>query len=43
MVLNDAGTRMLRSWRHTESECPQCGGTGTEELSVEDIASVEGG
>jgi len=43
VVLNEAGTRMLRSWRHTEAECPQCGATGTEELSVADIAHVDGG
>ena len=43
VVLNDAGTRMLRSWRHREGVCPQCGATGTAELSVEDIAHVEGG
>jgi hypothetical protein len=42
VVLNEAGTRMLRSWRHTGSLCPQCGGTGTEELSVDAIARVEG-
>jgi len=42
VVLNDAGTRMLRSWRHTEAVCPQCGTTRTEELSLDDIALVGG-
>jgi hypothetical protein len=40
VVLNDTGTRMLRSWRHVENVCPQCGATGTEELSLNDIATV---
>ena len=43
VVLNEAGTRMLRSWRHVEGDCPQCGATATEELSVADIAHAEGG
>jgi hypothetical protein len=43
VVLNEAGTQMLRSWRHMEGDCPLCGGTGTVELSVADIANVEGG
>jgi hypothetical protein len=43
VVLNDAGTRMLRSWRHTGAVCPQCGASATAELSVEDIARVNGG
>ena len=43
VVLNEAGTRMLRSWRHTDVPCPQCGGIGTQELSLDDIAHVEGG
>ena len=41
VVLNDAGTRMLRSWRHLGVACPQCGGSGTEELSLQDIALAE--
>jgi len=43
VVLDEAGTRMLRSWRHTGTVCPQCGDTGTQELSLDDIANVEGG
>ena len=42
VVLNDAGTRMLRSWRHTAVSCSLCGETETEELSLADIASVDG-
>lgn len=38
VVLNAAGTRMLRSWRHTRAVCPQCGTARTEELSVDAIA-----
>jgi hypothetical protein len=42
VVLNEAGTRMLRSWRHRPGVCPQCGATATEELSADDIAHVKG-
>ena len=42
VVLNAAGTRMLRSWRHREGVCDQCGATATEELSADAIAHVEG-
>jgi hypothetical protein len=42
VVLNDAGTRMLRSWRHMEAVCLQCGAARTEELAVEDIARAHG-
>lgn len=38
VVLNDAGTRMLRSWRHTKAVCPQCGAWRTEELSMDAIS-----
>ncbi len=37
--LNPEGTRLLRSWRHTE-DCAQCGGHVTSELSVEEIQSL---
>jgi hypothetical protein len=36
VYLNAARTRLLRSWRHTRN-CDQCGGSGTAELSLEDI------
>lgn len=42
VILNEAGTRMLRSWRHTEAVCPQCGASRTEELSVGAIVLAEG-
>jgi hypothetical protein len=35
-VLNEAGTRRIRSWRHVEG-CDECEGERTTELSVEDI------
>jgi hypothetical protein len=41
VVLNEAGTRMLRSWRHTGAACPQCGaGAQTEELAVAAVTAV---
>jgi hypothetical protein len=42
VIMNEAGTRMLRSWRHTEAVCAQCGASRTEELSVEAIVVAEG-
>jgi len=36
VVLNEAGTRRIRSWRHVEG-CDQCDGAQTIELSVEDL------
>lgn len=36
VVLNAAGTRRIRSWRHTAG-CDQCEGERTAELSLEDI------
>lgn len=36
VVLNPAGTRRIRSWRHVDG-CEQCEGERTVELSVEDI------
>lgn len=41
VMLNETDTRMLRSWRHVEGVCPQCGARATEELSLDDIAQVE--
>ena len=34
--LNASGTRLIRSWRHTE-DCAQCGGHVTAELSLKDL------
>lgn len=39
VILNPEGTRLLRSWRHT-SECAQCGGHATAELSLDEIKSL---
>lgn len=36
VVLNPAGTRRIRSWRHVDG-CDQCEGEQTAELSLEDI------
>jgi hypothetical protein len=36
VVLNAAGTRRIRSWRHGDG-CDQCEGERTTELSLEDI------
>lgn len=36
VLLNEAGTRRIRSWRHVDG-CEQCEGEQTTELSVEDI------
>jgi hypothetical protein len=37
VILNEAGTRMLRSWRHTDTVCPQCGARPTEELTLKAV------
>ena len=39
VVLNEEGTRMLRSWRHLEGSCPNCG-AGTGEVKTEDVVSA---
>ena len=39
VVLNEAGTRMLRSWRHVEGECPNCG-YPTGEVIAQDVKSA---
>jgi len=39
VMLNEAGTRMLRSWRHTQAVCPNCGAR-TAELTAEDLSGV---
>jgi hypothetical protein len=36
VVLNEAGTRLIRSSIHTQ-DCAQCGSSFTTELSLEDI------
>jgi hypothetical protein len=36
VVLNSAGTRRIRSWRHVDG-CEQCEGERTSELSLEDL------
>ncbi len=41
VMLNDTDTRMLRSWRHVEGVCPECGARSTEELSLDEIAQVK--
>ena len=43
VMLNDTDTRMLRSWRHLDPVCLQCGESGTEELSLDDIAHAVSG
>ena len=39
VILNEDGTRLLRSWRHVE-HCSQCGGEATSELSLRDLRSA---
>ncbi|HSZ36272.1 MAG TPA: hypothetical protein VK773_04195 [Acidimicrobiales bacterium] len=41
VLLNPDGTRLIRSWRHT-SDCAQCGGHVTAELSLEEIQAALG-
>jgi hypothetical protein len=36
VVLTPDGSRRIRSWRHT-SDCTQCGGHATAELSLTDL------
>ncbi|MGO9196451.1 MAG: hypothetical protein ACLQK4_04905 [Acidimicrobiales bacterium] len=36
VILNPAGTRRIRSWRHVDG-CEQCEGERTSELSLEDL------
>lgn len=36
VILNQAGTRRIRSWRHVDG-CEQCEGEKTSELSLEDL------
>jgi len=39
VVLNAEGTRLLRSWRHTE-QCSQCGGQASAELSLDEVRAA---
>ncbi len=39
--LNEEGTRLIRSWRHSE-DCVQCTGHVTGPLSLEDIGTAIG-
>jgi len=39
VVLDAAHSRQIRSWRHT-SDCVECGGHRTSELSLEDISQA---
>jgi hypothetical protein len=39
VVLNADRSRQIRSWRHT-TDCSQCGGHVTAELSLEDISNA---
>ncbi len=41
VILNEAGNRLARSWRHHEP-CPHCAGEVTEELSVDDLTMLAG-
>jgi hypothetical protein len=41
VLLNEDGTRLLRSWRHT-TDCAQCGGQVTAELSLDELSSALG-
>lgn len=38
VLLNPEGTSLLSSWRHI-TDCTQCGGHATAELSLQDIRS----
>jgi len=39
VFLDESGTKLLRSWRHTD-HCEQCGGNATAELSLADLQKV---
>jgi hypothetical protein len=41
VVLNEEGSRMLRSWRHRTAECSNCG-LSTGELAADRVAAVSG-
>jgi hypothetical protein len=37
VMLDESGTRLLRSWRHLAGVCTRCGEATTQELSLRDI------
>jgi hypothetical protein len=39
VILDSSGTRLLRSWRHSQ-HCEHCGRDDTTELSLEDLRKV---
>jgi hypothetical protein len=39
VILDASGTRLLRSWRHSQ-HCEHCGADNTAELSLEDLRKV---
>ena len=39
VLLNEEGTKLLRSWRHVE-HCSQCGGAATGELSLDELRTA---
>ena len=39
VLLNEEGTKLLRSWRHVE-HCSQCGGAATAELSLDELRTA---
>lgn len=39
VLLNPAGTRLIRSWRHSDN-CPECGGHVTAEISLEELEAA---
>jgi hypothetical protein len=39
VYLNEAGTRLLRSWRHA-ANCNQCGASDSTELSLQDVHRI---
>jgi hypothetical protein len=39
VLLNQEGTRMLRSWRHREDECPNCR-TMTSQIRADEVISA---
>jgi hypothetical protein len=43
VVLDQAGTRVLRSWRHLEATCPQCDAPFTRRTGDLDAAAAEVG